>query len=110
MCQKQLVELHDNLDQVKGLDADVYIVSIDEPAKQKELHNALMERYGESVEFLSDPELTLIEAMGMRNGDVAYRGYGILSTDGEAVFTTINDHWGEELDKTVAEIKENLAK
>ncbi|KAA0544908.1 peroxiredoxin family protein [Bacillus sp. BGMRC 2118] len=108
MCQQQLVELHENIDQFKALDVDMYIVSGDESNQQKELHTAIHERYDFSLPFLSDPNLTLIEKMDMKNNDMAYRGYGLLDGDGKVVFSTINDHWGEELDKTLEEVKKEL--
>ena len=42
----------------------------------------------------------------MGNGDVAYRGYAIIAPDGEVVLKQVNDYWGQELDKTVEDIKE----
>lgn len=92
----------------KELGVDMYIVSGDEPAQQKELFTALEEQFGESVPFISDPKLALIEQMGMKNNDIAYRGYGLLSEDGTVVFSTKNDHWGEQLDATLEEIKDHL--
>jgi hypothetical protein len=48
--------------------------------------------------------------MEMKNGDVAYRGYGMLDQDGKVVFKSVNDHWGEQIDKTVEEIKNEYNK
>jgi alkyl hydroperoxide reductase subunit AhpC len=101
--------LHDNLEKFKSLDVDMYIVSADEPAQQKELFLALEERYGEEVvPFISDPELKLIEKMDMKNNDIAYRGYGLIDQDGTVVFSTINDHWGELMDDTLEEVTKEL--
>jgi alkyl hydroperoxide reductase subunit AhpC len=84
----------------------MYIVSGDTPEEQLLLYNALKERFGYSLPFVSDPDLELIDLFGMKNGDAAYRGYGLLDTDGTVVFHTVNDLWGEQFDKTVKEIKE----
>ncbi|MBM6616499.1 redoxin domain-containing protein [Bacillus suaedaesalsae] len=110
MCQQQLVQLHENIDQFNELGVEMYIVSADGPAQQKELYTAIHERYGFSLPFLSDPDLTLIEKMDMENNDIAYRGYGLLDGNGKVVFSTINDHWGEELDKTLGEVQKELNK
>jgi alkyl hydroperoxide reductase subunit AhpC len=108
LCQQQLVQLHENINEFKELGVDMYIISADQPAEQKELHSALTEAYGYSIPIISDPELTLIEKMGMKNNEVAYRGYGLLDQDGMVVFQTINDHWGEQIDDTLEEIKKEL--
>jgi alkyl hydroperoxide reductase subunit AhpC len=108
LCQQQLVQLHENIDQFKELDVEMYIVSADQPSEQKELYTAITERYGYSVPFVSDPDLTLIDKMEMKNGEVAYRGYGLLDQNGKVVFQTINDHWGEQIDATLEEIKKEL--
>jgi alkyl hydroperoxide reductase subunit AhpC len=100
--------LHKNLDKLSGLDVGMYIISGDNPEQQLELYKALEVNYGQSLPFVSDPELKMIELFKMKNGDVANRGYGILDEDGNVVFNTINDNWGEQLDKTVKEIKEEL--
>lgn len=89
--------MHENLAVFKELDIDLYIVSADEPGQQKELFTILKEQFGESISFISDPNLKLIEKMGMKNNDIAYRGYGLLDENGTVVFTTINDHWGEQI-------------
>ena len=34
------------------------------------------------------------------------RGYGMIDQEGNVVFKTVNDSWGEEIDKTIDEIKE----
>jgi hypothetical protein len=46
----------------------------------------------------------------MKNGDTAYRGYALMDTKGNVAFNTVNDHWGEEIDKTAKEIKEEYDK
>ncbi|GLB60089.1 hypothetical protein NCCP133_22210 [Cytobacillus sp. NCCP-133] len=83
----------------------MYIVSNDQPEQQLELYTALEEKMGQSLPFLSDPEMELIEQADMKNGDTAYRGYALMDTKGNITYNTINDHWGEEIDKTVKEIK-----
>jgi alkyl hydroperoxide reductase subunit AhpC len=97
--------LHENLDELKDLDVEMYIVSNDSPDEQLELYNQLNEVFGQSLPFVSDPELELIDFMGMKNGDVAYRGYGMIDKDGKIIFNTKNDHWGEQFEHTVEEIK-----
>ncbi|WP_240390560.1 hypothetical protein [Bacillus sp. Y1] len=84
---------------------NMYIVSGDTPDQQLQLYQAIVDMFGSSITFISDPELELIDLFGMKNGDMAYRGYGMLNSDGEVVFHTINDLWGEEFDKTLKEIK-----
>jgi alkyl hydroperoxide reductase subunit AhpC len=100
--------LHENIDKFKELGVDMYVVSADQPSEQKELYTAITERYGYSVPFISDPELTLIEKMDMKNEDVAYRGYGLLDQNGKVIFQSINDHWGEQIDTTLEEIQKEL--
>ena len=48
--------------------------------------------------------------MGMKNGDVAYRGYGMIDKDGKVIFNTKNDHWGEQFEHTVEKIKKEYNK
>lgn len=86
----------------------MHVVSADEPSEQKQLYDAIHERYGYSLPFLSDPDLRLIEKMDMKNGDIAFRGYGLLDGDGEVVFQVINDHWGEQYEKTLEDINNEL--
>jgi alkyl hydroperoxide reductase subunit AhpC len=83
-----------------------YIISRDQPEQQKLLHDELVKTFGTSLPFVSDQKLELIDDLGMKNGEVAYRGYAILTPDGEVVLKHVNDHWGEELDKTIEDIKE----
>ena len=40
----------------------------------------------------------------MKNGDASYRGYAIIDPNGQVVLKQVNDHWGQELDKTVEDI------
>lgn len=88
----------------------MYIISHDSPEQQLELYDAMKERFGYSLPFVSDPKLELVDQFGMKNGDVAFRGYGMLDENGNILFKTANDHWGEEFDKTVEEIKEEYNK
>lgn len=98
--------MHKNLDKLDDLDVNTYIISGDSPEQQKELYNALVEEYGESLPFISDPDLKMTELFDMRNNEVPFRGYGILDQKGNVVFHTVNDYWGEELDQTIKEITE----
>lgn len=98
--------MHENLDQLKNLDVNMYIISKDTPEQQRELYEALGEKYGKSLPFTSDPDLEMIDHFDMKNGDVAYRGYGLLDEKGTVIFQTVNDHWGEQFDQTVKEIKD----
>jgi len=98
--------LHKNLDRLNDFDVNTFIISGDSPEQQKELYNALVQEYGKSLPFISDPELKMTELFDMRNGEVPFRGYGLLDQKGNVVFHTANDYWGEELDKTIEEIKE----
>ena len=106
ICQQQLVELHNNLEVLDGLDMEMYVISKDQPEEHKLLHDELEKTFGQRLPFISDPELKLIDGVGMKNGDVAYRGYAIISPDGQVVLKQVNDYWGQELDKTVEDIKE----
>ncbi|MDQ0268278.1 alkyl hydroperoxide reductase subunit AhpC [Cytobacillus purgationiresistens] len=85
---------------------NMYIVSNDEPQYQKLLYDELTKQFGGSLPFISDPDSTLIDEVGMKNGDTTYRGYVILDPNGEVVLKKVNDHWGEELPETLADIKE----
>ena len=98
--------MHNRYEELDDLDLEVYIISSDTPEQQSELYKELEKMFGFSVPFISDPNLEMIDLLGMKNGDIAYRGYGILDQDGQVVFKTVNDHWGEQFDKTVDEIKE----
>jgi alkyl hydroperoxide reductase subunit AhpC len=97
--------LHENIGKLEGMDVEMYVISKDLPEEQLQLYKELESIYGKSLPFVSDPNLELIDFMGMKNGDVAYRGYGMLDQDGKVVFKSVNDHWGEQIDKTVEEIK-----
>lgn len=93
---------------LEDLDIQMYIISKDAPEQQLELYNALKERYGFSLPLVSDPELTMIEHFNMRSGDTAFRGYGLMDTEGKVIFKTVNDHWGEEIEASVKDIEGNL--
>jgi alkyl hydroperoxide reductase subunit AhpC len=98
--------LHNNLEVLDGLNMEMYVISKDQPEEQKLLHDELEKTFGQSLPFISDPEFKLIDGVGMKNGDVAYRGYAIIAPDGQVVLKQVNDYWGQELDKTVEDIKE----
>jgi alkyl hydroperoxide reductase subunit AhpC len=102
--------LHENIGKLEGMDVEMYVLSKDLPEEQLQLYKELESIYGKSLPFVSDPDLELIDFMGMKNGDVAYRGYGMLDQDGKVVFKSVNDHWGEQIDKTVEEIKNEYNK
>lgn len=110
ICQQQLVGLHENLAALAEIDAEKYIISNDKPENQLELYTQLKDYFGESVNFVSDPDLELVEHMDMKNGDTAYRGYALIDGEGSLVFKTINDFWGEQADKTIQEIQAELEK
>lgn len=106
-----LVEPHQNMDKLEDLDANTYIVSNDQPEQSSlQLYQALEEKMGHSLPFISDPEMKLIERADMKNGDTAYRGYALMDTKGNIVFHKVNDHWGEEIDTTAEDIKKELSK
>jgi alkyl hydroperoxide reductase subunit AhpC len=98
--------LHENIDKLKGMDVEMYVISKDTPDEQLQLYQELEGLYGQSIPFISDPDFKLIDLMDMKNGDVAHRGYGMIDQNGKIIFNTINDHWGEQIDKTVDEIKQ----
>jgi alkyl hydroperoxide reductase subunit AhpC len=101
--------LHENIKELDGLDVEMYIISNDTPAHQLELHNALKEMFGFSLNLVSDPELTLIDHLNMKNGDAAYRGYALMDQEGKVIFNTVNDQWGKEINKTAEEIKKEYS-
>lgn len=84
----------------------MYIISSDTPEQQSDLYDAIERNFGQSLPFISDPDLEMIDSFGMKNGDHAYRGYGLLDEKGNVLFHTIDDNWGEQFDKTVSKIKE----
>jgi alkyl hydroperoxide reductase subunit AhpC len=102
--------LHENLGRFEGIDAEMYVISKDLPEEQLQLYEELERMYGKSLTFVSDPNLELIDLMGMKNGDVAYRGYGMMDQDGKVNFKTVNDHWGENMDHTVEKINKEYKK
>ncbi|SDN41227.1 AhpC/TSA family protein [Bacillus sp. OK048] len=102
--------MHENLDKFEGLNVEKYIISKDLPEEQNELYKELEDHFGQSLTFISDPKLELIDVMDMKNVDTAYRGYALMDKDGRIIFNTINDHWGEQIDKTVKEIKKESNK
>ncbi len=102
--------MHENLDVLKELDVTTFIISGDTPEQQLELYTAIKDRYGESLPFVSDPEFKMIDTFNMINGDVAYRGYGMLDADGNVVFNKANDYWGDQLSETMEEIKKEYEK
>ena len=75
---------------------EMYVISKDKPKEQKLLHDEIEKAFGKSLPFISDPELQLIDEVGMKNGDVAYRGYAIIAPDGKVVLKQVNDNWGLE--------------
>jgi alkyl hydroperoxide reductase subunit AhpC len=97
--------LHKNMKELEGLHLDVFIVSKDKPEQQLLLYNDLKKFYQKSFPFLSDPTLHLAEYMGMKHGDKANRGYGMIDPVGRVVFSRMNDHWGEQAENTINEIK-----
>ncbi|SET35596.1 hypothetical protein SAMN05421676_104152 [Salinibacillus kushneri] len=88
------------------MNVDTYIISKDTVEEQKILYDEINRVFGESLPIISDPNLEVIDKMGMKNGDVAYRGYGMLDSEGNVIFQTKNDHWGEEIDQTLNDIEE----
>lgn len=92
------------------MDVNTYIISGDTPEQQFELYNALKDKYGQSLPFISDPDLKVVELFDMRNGDVAYRGYGMLDRDGNVVFHKANDYWGEQLSDTMEIVQKEYKK
>ncbi|QHS24460.1 redoxin domain-containing protein [Virgibacillus sp. MSP4-1] len=103
-----MVQLHQNLDKLEdlNLNVDTYIISKDTVEEQKILYDEIKRVFGKSLPILADPELKVIDQMGMKNGDIAYRGYGMMDSDGNVIFQTKNDHWGEQLNQTLNEIEE----
>ena len=102
--------MHENLDKLEGLNVEKYIISKDLPEEQNQLYKELEATYGQSLPFISDPKLELIDVMDMKNGDTAYRGYALMDKDGKVIFNTINDHWGEQIDHTVEKINKEYKK
>ncbi|RXJ04487.1 hypothetical protein DS745_03645 [Anaerobacillus alkaliphilus] len=100
--------MHENLGLLEGLDVNTYIISSDTPEEQYELYRALEEKFGESLPFVSDPDLKLIDKLHMKNGDMAFRGYALLDNDGRVIFQKVNDHWAEELTETMEVITKEL--
>lgn len=98
--------MHENMEKFDRFDLEIYIMSSDQPEELKLLYDELVRIYGKSLPFISDPELRLIGELGMRNGDVAYRGYAILNNDGSVLLKRVNDLWGDELEKTIKDIED----
>lgn len=94
------------MEKLDGLDLEIYVLSSDQPEELKLLYDELVRIYGKSLPFISDPGLQLIGDLGMRNGEVAYRGYAILNNDGSVVLNRVNDQWGDELEKTIKDIED----
>lgn len=88
----------------------MYVISKDLPEEQLQLYKELEKNFGKSLTFVSDPDFKLIDEMGMKNDDVANRGYGMINQDGKIIFKTENDHWGEQIENTAKEIKDEYNK
>ena len=84
----------------------MYVISNDLPEEQLQLYNELEHYFGSSLPFISDPEMELINVLGMKNTESAYRGYALMDKEGNVIFNTKNDYWGDQIDETVKEIKE----
>lgn len=106
--------MHQQLELFDDIDASIYAISVDTPENLKELSDAIKEAYPrddeKEITFISDPELELIDFMNMKNGEIAYRGYGILNNDGQVVFSNVNDNWGEQMEDTLEKIQKNYEK
>ncbi|GHI00338.1 hypothetical protein AM1BK_38800 [Neobacillus kokaensis] len=102
--------MHKNMNKLNGMDIETFVISSDSPEELRSLHNKLKKTFGSSLSFISDPQLKLIKKMGMKKNDVAYRGFAMLDKEGNTIFNTKNDHWGEEIEKTVEKIKEEYKK
>ncbi|MFD0824624.1 redoxin domain-containing protein [Neobacillus sp. M.A.Huq-85] len=105
-----MVQLHKNINKLEGMDIEMFVISRDSPEELLSLHNKLKENFGHSLSFISDPKLELIDIMGMKKNNVAYRGYGMIDKEGNIIFNTKDDHWGEQIEKTVEKIKEEYNK
>ena len=101
--------MHQNLDELEELGIPMYVISNDSPGEQAQLHDALIKEVGRSLPFISDEEFQLIDHLGMKNGDSSYRGYALMDEKGNTVFKRVNDHYGEEIDQTIEEIKEEYS-
>jgi alkyl hydroperoxide reductase subunit AhpC len=94
------------MNKLDGMDIEMFVISKDLPEELRTLHNKLEKTFEYSLPFISDPKLELIGKMGMKKNGVAYRGYGMIDKEGNIIFSTKNDHWGEQIEKTVEKIKE----
>ncbi|MCH6269146.1 peroxiredoxin family protein [Bacillus sp. FJAT-50051] len=102
--------MHKNINKLDKMDIEMFVISSDTPEELLSLHNKLEETFGYSLSFISDPKFKLIGKMGMKKDGVAYRGYGMIDKEGNVIFNTKNDHWGEQIEKTVEKIKEEYNK
>jgi peroxiredoxin len=82
------------------MDVNIYAVSSDTIDHLSVLHQEMKPPFP----FLSDPEFKLIDHLDMRGDSVAKRGYALIDQKGKVVFTEVNDHWGEQIDKTSEQI------
>jgi alkyl hydroperoxide reductase subunit AhpC len=98
------------MDKLNGMDIEKFVISSDSPNELLSLHKQLEETFGHSLSFISDPKLELINQMGMKKNGVAYRGYGMIDKEGHIIFSTKDDHWGEQIEKTIEKIKEEYNK
>ncbi|AZU64276.1 hypothetical protein CHR53_25240 [Neobacillus mesonae] len=105
-----MVQLHKNRSKLAGMNVEMFVISKDSPEELRTLHDKLEKTFGHSLSFISDPKLELIEKMGMKKNGVAYRGYGMMDKEGNIVFSTKNDHWGEQIEQTVEKIREEYNK
>ncbi|MEH7121854.1 redoxin domain-containing protein [Bacillus sp. JJ1773] len=105
-----MVQLHNNMNKLDGMDIEMFVISKDSPEDLRTLQNKLEKTFGHSFSFISDQKLELIEKMGMKKNGVAYRGYGMIDKEGNIIFNTKNDNWGEQIEKTVEKIKEEYNK
>jgi alkyl hydroperoxide reductase subunit AhpC len=107
------VQLHENIDLISDLDVNIVAVSVENVKNTKILHDKFVEVFPAEVKiipFLSDPDFKLIEPMNMRHDDVAYRGYGIIGTDGQVIYSKVDDYWGDNIEVTFDTIRQQLNK
>jgi len=87
--------LQSRIEELRDEDAEAVAISVDPPDKSR----LIAERYGLEFSLLSDPDLEVIDAFGVRHrdggldGDIARPAIFILDREGRIVWRELTENW-----------------